>query len=248
MKKYFICYSNAVFKKHCEILVRDCIDSKWFDSCVSLGPDNLDNDFKTKFKNILQEGKGGGLYIWKPYIIKKKLQEIKDGEYLIYLDAGCTLNTRAKKRFDEYIDMLDNSNLGIVSFQTDYNEYKYTKKEIFDHFKLDETSEHYNSGQILGGIMVIKKNEHSVKLINEWYETLHNNSSLFTDNTRQRNPGYISNRHDQSVFSIIRKLHGTILLREETFFTGLNGVYGGFGQPESLKYPFWATRIKNTSR
>ena len=63
-----------------------------------------------------------------------------------------------------------------------------------------------------------------------------------------KNPGYIANRHDQSVFSIIRKIHGSILVREETFFEGTNGVYGGFGQTESLKYPFWATRIKNTSR
>ena len=144
--------------------------------------------------------------------------------------------------------MLDNSNLGIISFQTNYEEYKYTKKEIFEHFKINETNEHYNSGQIVGGIMIIKKNEHSVKLINEWYETLNNNSSLFIDHTKEKHRGYIANRHDQSIFSIIRKLHGAILLGEETFFNGSNGVYGGFGQSESLKYPFWATRIKNTSR
>jgi hypothetical protein len=248
MKKHFICYSNAVFQKHRDVLVKQCINSNWFDNSEGFGPDDLDNDFKTKFENILKEKKGGGYWIWKPYIIKKKLEQINDGEYLICLDAGCTLNTNAKNRFDEYIDMLDNSNLGIISFSTGYKEYTYTKKEIFDHFKLDETSEHYNSGQIMSGIIVIKKNEHSVKLINEWYETVHNNASLFTDNTGIKNPGYIANRHDQSILSVISKIHGSILVGEETFFEGTNGVYGGFGQPESLKYPFWATRIKNTSR
>tara|TARA_B110000305_G_C19419407_1_gene629977 strand:- start:246 stop:992 length:747 start_codon:yes stop_codon:yes gene_type:complete len=248
MKKHFISYANNIFQKHLDVLVKSCKNSNWFDTCEGFGPNDLDEDFKTKFADILKQSKGGGYWIWKSYIINKKLEQIKDGEYLIYLDAGCSLNTRAKKRFDEYIDMLDNSNLGIISFQTGYKEHIYTKNEIFDHFKLDETSEHYNSGQIIATCIIIKKNEHSVKLINEWYETTHKNSSLFLDNTGIKNPGYIANRHDQSVFSIIRKIHGSILLGEETFFSGLNRVYGGFGQTESLKYPFWATRIKNTSR
>tara|TARA_E500000331_G_scaffold149039_1_gene145054 strand:- start:12589 stop:13332 length:744 start_codon:yes stop_codon:yes gene_type:complete len=247
MKKFFISYANNVFKKHLDVLVKSCQNSKWFDRCEGFGPDDLDDDFKTKFARILKEAKGGGYWIWKPYIIKKKLEQINDGEYLIYLDAGCTLNTNAKKRFDEYIDMLYNSNLGIVSFQLEYPEHAYTKKEIFDHFKLDETSEHYNSGQIMSGIIVIKKNEHSVKLINEWYETVDNNASLFTDNTGIKNPGYIANRHDQSILSVISKIHGSILLGEETYF-GWENNCGGFGQPESLKYPFWATRIKNATR
>ena len=68
------------------------------------------------------------------------------------------------------------------------------------------------------------------------------------DHTKEKHPGYIATRHDQSILSIICKLHGSILLKQETFFNGLNGVYGGFGQKESLNYPFWATRIKNTSR
>jgi hypothetical protein len=245
MKKHFISYANSVYKKHLDILVKSATNSEWFDNCEGFSPNDLDEDFKTKFAIILKEAKGGGYWIWKPCIIKKKLDSIKDGEYLIYLDAGCTLNTKAKKRFDEYIDMLDNSNLGIVSFQTAHKEHKYTKKEIFDHFKLDETSEHYNSGQIMGGIMVIKKNEHSVKLINEWYETADKNSSLFLDNTGIKNPGYSSNRHDQSVFSIIRKIHGSIVLGEETFFLSSTNNWGGFSEEESLKYPFWATRIKN---
>ena len=67
------------------------------------------------------------------------------------------------------------------------------------------------------------------------------------NNKKRRTIIYLGNIF-QSIFSIISKLHGTILLGEETFFNGSSGVYGGFGQKESLQYPFWATRIKNTSR
>ena len=65
-----------------------------------------------------------------------------------------------------------------------------------------------------------------------------NNKLLFTDyyNNNQYT-FFIDNRHEQSVFSIIRKIHGSILLKDETWF-GNNS----FGNQESLKYPFWATR------
>lgn len=46
------------------------------------------------------------------------------------------------------------------------------------------------------------------------------------------------NRHEQSVFSVIRKMNNPILIDDTTWFNP-------FGIPESLNYPFWATRKKN---
>ena len=43
------------------------------------------------------------------------------------------------------------------------------------------------------------------------------------------------NRHDQSILSVSRKIHGSLVLPEETWFES-------FGCENSLKYPFWATR------
>lgn len=243
-KIHFISYGNHVFNNSKKRLYKEANDSGWFHTINMYGPEFLSDSFKNDFGDILEKKKGGGYWIWKPYIIKKKLDEIEDNDILIYLDSGCTLNTKAKKRFDEYIEMLDNSNLGIICFQTAHPEHTYTKKEILDHFNIDEKNEHYNSRQNIATVVMIKKNKNSIKIINEWYETLNNNPSLFTDHTKVKHPGYIANRHDQSILSIISKLHGNILLGQETFFIGLNGVYGGFGQKESLKYPFWATRKK----
>ena len=51
---------------------------------------------------------------------KKKLEEINDGEIVIYLDAGCTLNKYATNKFNEYIELLNNYN--IVCFNSGYPE------------------------------------------------------------------------------------------------------------------------------
>tara|TARA_Y100000385_G_scaffold256105_1_gene282238 strand:+ start:26 stop:250 length:225 start_codon:yes stop_codon:yes gene_type:complete len=73
-------------------------------------------------------------------------------------------------------------------------------------------------------------------------KTLHANPLLFTDcyNKNQKYP-FKDHRHDQSIFSVIRKMSNTILLKDETWFGGRTG---GFGTGKSKKYPFWATRQK----
>jgi hypothetical protein len=85
-------------------------------------------------------------------------------------------------------------------------------------------------------IQIIKKNPNSIKLINLWNQVLYDNPLLFTDYyNKNQNLYFRDNRHDQSVFSVIRKMHNPILLNDETWFVQ-------FGSTESLKYPFWATR------
>lgn len=235
---HLITYGDKKYEKSKQRLYNEAKNTNWFNSITLYGPENLDNDFKNKFNDILNMPRGAGYWIWKSYIIKKKLNEINDNDILIYLDAGCSINKKGKKRLDEYVDMLNKNGEGIISFQTAHLEKKYTTKEIFSYFDIDINSNIANSGQILGGIRIMKKNDNLIKLINLEEKTLYDNKLLFTDyyNNNQYT-FFIDNRHEQSIFSIIRKIHGSILLKDETWF-GINS----FGNQESLKYPFWATR------
>ena len=57
------------------------------------GPEDLSEDFIEKYKDIFKHSRGGGYWIWRPYILRSAINDINDGEYLVYLDAGCTINT-----------------------------------------------------------------------------------------------------------------------------------------------------------
>jgi hypothetical protein len=37
--------------------------------------EEIDNDFKTKYNNILSLNRGGGYWLWKPYIINETLKK-----------------------------------------------------------------------------------------------------------------------------------------------------------------------------
>lgn len=238
---HLITYGNEKYQKAKERLYKEAENTGWFDTITLYGPEDLDDQFKTEFKNILSMRKGAGYWIWKSYIIKRKLKDINDNDILIYLDAGCSINKKGRDRFYQYIEMLNKSDEAIISFQMPLLEKTWTTKDIFSYFNINLDSEVANSGQIIGGIRIMKKCNKLIKLIELESKVYHENPLLVTDHYNGKQEGYfIDNRHEQSIFSIIRKIHGSILLEDETWFNGSNQ----FGRGKSLKYPFWATRKK----
>ena len=238
---HLITYGDRHYDNAKQKLLSEANSTGWFDTVIGYGPDDLDTDFKNNFQNVLEQNKGGGYWIWKPYIIKKHLDKINDNDILIYLDAGCSINIQGKDRFNEYIEILNQSNEGWISFQLPFPEKEWTIKEVFHHFKIDEDGEIANTRQLVSGIQIFKKNSNSIKVVDMWNETLYNNRWLFTDNYNKTQSSYFKdNRHDQSIISIIKKIHNPnpILLTDETYFDS-------FGNEESLKYPFWATRRRS---
>ena len=236
-KIHFITYGNNKYEESINRLIGEARNTGWFTTSTPYRPSDLSEEFRNKYNDILTRQRGAGYWIWKFDIIKEHLAKIDNDDFLIYLDAGCSINPNGKKRFDEYIDMLNNSNESIISFQMEHLEKTWTTRQIFQHFNLDLNSDYSNSGQIIATIVIMKKNEKLMKIIDECFNALTTNPLLFTDEYNHQNQEsyFRDNRHDQSIFSIIRKIHGSIVLGDETFFQP-------FGNDVSLQYPFWATR------
>jgi hypothetical protein len=235
---HLITYADKAYENAKKRIINEATNTNWFNTIKGYSPNDLTNEFKDTYNNILCNKRGAGYWIWKYDIINQRLNEIHNNDILIYIDAGCTINKKGEKRFYEYIDMLNDNN-PIISFQMPHLEYQYTTKEIFEYFNVLNNDNITNTGQILNGILIMRKNDELLKLINLWGKTLIDNPLLFTDYyNNNQNIGFKDNRHEQSVFSVIRKLHSPILLSDETYFIP-------FGNKDSLDYPFWATRKRN---
>ena len=157
---HLISYGDDMYKLAKIRLYNEAKNCGWFDTIKIYGPEDLDNSFIEKYKTILNQKRGGGYWIWKTEIIEKRLNEINDNDILIYLDAGCSINIHGKKRFDEYIKMIGESNKGIISFQSHHIEKKYTINEIFKYFNVEKNNEIINTGQIQSTVRIMKKNTH----------------------------------------------------------------------------------------
>ena len=231
---------------HCvERLCNEAINLCCFDKITGMNEINLQKDtiFWNQHGNFINDHKKGfGYWIWKSYIIMKYLQEeMKEDDILLYMDAGCSFNKNGKLRFLEYIHLLETSQeYGIISFQMNHlSEINYTKKELFTY--LQTSTKDILSGQCMATVIMIKKNKHSLFIINEWYR-ISSIYNLLIDNDNNNNNNNNNNndeihRHDQSILSLLVKKYGSIKIADETYFHP-------FWEKNGSLYPFWATRIR----
>lgn len=236
-KIHLISYGDCQYKHQRALFKHLAEDSQFFDSVKVFTPINLDKRFKIRFENILSIQKGAGFWIWKPYLLKKTIELLANDDILFYCDAGCLINKLGKERFYYYVEILKNSKTGCLAFELPYKEVEYTKQEVFNYFRCDDKIR--ISGQLVGGILLFRKCSHSVFLINSFYATLCDSPLLFTDNrdSNIQDKRFIDHRHDQSIFSIIRKQFGTDLLADETYYHNF--------LKDGIKYPIWAVRIND---
>tara|TARA_B100000989_G_scaffold272002_1_gene229134 strand:+ start:30874 stop:31674 length:801 start_codon:yes stop_codon:yes gene_type:complete len=243
MKKFFLTYGDKKFnisKKHLLNLAKK---SSLFDYTISLGPENLNPKFVEKFQPIFKVEKGGGYWIWKHHIIENQLNEMSKNDILIYCDAGASLNLQdsALKRFHEYIEILTSSQFGNLRMECEkqYLEQSYTFSEIFNYFEIDPFSDIGESTQLQAGHMFFKKNEHTKEFINIYKDLLDHDMYLITDKYSKNNQvkNFVSNRHDQSIFSMISKVYGSEIIENETEFSNR--------KHEQYDYPFLSVRRYN---
>lgn len=205
-----------------------------FDDIVGLTELYLKNDteFYNKHGTFIEENsRGYGYWLWKSYIVKKQLEKMNENDILVYADAGCLINIHGKKRLYEYFDLVNNNEYGILSFQMQHLERKWTKMDIFKHF---DAYEYIESKQLHATTFVIRKCEHSVNMVNKWYETCTNYDLLNDSPSNSKNhPDFSENRHDQSIWSIIRKKYGSCIIDDEITFIHSSG---------GRNYPIWGAR------
>ena len=80
-----------------------------------------------------------------------------------------------------------------------------------------------------------------MEYMEEYTNIVLKHSDLCTDdyNRQQTFSGFVENRHEQSITSLLRKKMGSVVI------DGDESWMPPFGTGESIKYPFWATRNKN---
>ena len=241
---HFITYGDEKYTASKARIEKEAKETKWFDSITIYSPENIDSTFRNKFSDILNLKRGGGYWLWKNYFIRQKMKDIKNGDILIYMDAGCTINKYGKKRFNEYIEMLNANDLGMISFQMHHIEKKYTTRQVFEYFNIDINGKIPNTGQIMATVRIMKKTQNCINILNKKFSVCQDDPLLITDSYNKRNQYkcFIDHRHDQSISSVVQKLSNTIVLKDESYFLKKDEKKIKFGSEVTLKYPFWATR------
>lgn len=241
-KNIFLTFGNKKYYNSLNRIKNEAESFNIFDKILIYNDLNLKNDFPDFWKKhenfIINNPRGYGYWIWKPYLVLKTLETMNENDILVYADAGCSLNNNGINRLNEYFEIVKNSNYGILSFELlGLKEKTYTKMDIFHELEM-ETHEYLNSNQIMATIFILKKCDHTIKIINEWYKFVCIYNLVDDSQSSIKNDeNFIDNRHDQSIFSLIRKKYGTEIISDETYYTNWD-----FNIIKN--YPILSTRIR----
>jgi len=206
-----ITYGDDKFKKARKYNLRTALKVGKVDKVIEYSPNDIDEEFKRKNRKILNQKRGGGYWLWKSYFVLKTLNQMEDNDYLIYTDAG----TSYVNDVSFLIKTMLKNNIDIMAFSLGkYIEKNYTKKDVFLKLKADYDSI-INTPQILGGYVLIKKNAKTIKFVEEWLK-FSQDEQLITDipSIHKNYEGFIENRHDQSIYSVLIKKYNIPVFRD----------------------------------
>lgn len=210
---YAINYADTKFETNRRYNTKSAYKYGKVDKVIEYSPNSIDNVFFEENKKIFSYKRGNGLWLWKPYVILKTLNIIEDGDFLIYSDAGSYFVNNIR-----YLtDTMNKDGVDIMVFELPLLERQFTKKETFIYMDYMD----FDQNQILSGYIVIRKNEKTISLIEEWLRYMKIEKivagSHFSEKVDEF-PDFIAHREDQSVFSIVCKKYNITSYRDPSQF------------------------------
>jgi hypothetical protein len=174
-----------------------------FDRCLSFGPVDLDRGFVDRNRSILEAHRGGGFWLWKPYLVARTLAELDAGDLLFYSDAAAHFVDPV----GPMVDVMDREGLDLLVLGEGFEERQYTKRDAFVLMDCD-TDRFARSPQRFASHFMVRACGWSEEFFRD---VLHfaQDERILTDVPNQVSgenyPGFVAHRHDQSIFSLLTK-------------------------------------------
>ncbi len=194
------------------------------DRVIEYGPDDIDETFRRRNREILDTPRGGGYYLWKPYFYRKAYDELGEGDYLVYIDSGAVYINKIQY----LIDCMEQEEtpLMIFSLERERIEKGNTKRDAFVLTGCDE-ARYTDTPQSIGGYFVCKKAPEVKAYLDE---VLHYAQDIRIISDKPNVMGlpdyaeFADHRHDQSVISLMSKKYGFKRFRDPSQF-GMTNRY-----------------------
>lgn len=208
MKTRFITFgSHGVYVDAAARLIQQADNINVFTEIKLITSENLTSEpeFWNSHKEfVTANARGFGYWIWKPFIIKKSMDELENGDILLYLDAGSEINCKESGQMRMLFECVKTDKI-IGSLTRIENDGEWNKMDLIE--SLDMNTDYYlNSRQRQGGVNMFLICPETRKLVNEWYE-IACNYHLIDDSPSiiPNKKGFVEHRHDQSIFSLLTK-------------------------------------------
>lgn len=182
--------------------------------------------------------RGFGYWAWKPYIVQSLLGRIPEDDLVVYLDG----RTFVPKTPVGWINTsLADTGVDFVAFQMDHVEREWTTGDLLGHFGCTTADGIALSGQFAGGLFAVRNNPPGRSVIDAWVQVTVGHADLCRDEPSHlpNYEGFVENRHDQSVLSLLLKTSENVgldlvTLSPEVVYSGQSLRPHGKGHPKRM--------------
>lgn len=205
-----------------------------FDKVIEYSPDSIDENFKNENSQwFIESHRVIGRYgLWRPHIVIDALSKMELGDYLCYSDAG----TYFVKSVDYLINTMESHGDDMMVFGLPFVEKQWTKRDIFIYLNAD-TESIVCSPQILSTIFIVKKSLKTIDFFEKFKQLTFELPNLFTDEENRLGKAnyeeFLENRHNQSILSVLAKLHALNVYRDPSEY-GLKPNLYRYSMPDAI--------------
>jgi hypothetical protein len=191
-RNYFLLYDDETGRYNLQPLINSIKKYTNF-TIIIFKKSSIDKSFLEKHHDIFSQSRGGGYWLWKPYIIGKTLKTLDPGSILFYIDSSYT--------FSAPFDLGHVEKNDIQIWKNKPNEPVYKMKE---YCKMDVIDPNTSDMEMCwAGAIVLKNTLYSTNLIEEWLQLCNIQTITDTPSILPNSPEFIEHRHDQSLLSVV---------------------------------------------
>lgn len=237
---HLVSFADGAFLRRADGFRAEADDSGFFETVSIYDLDSLDASFRARHEDFMRRApKGFGYWIWKPQCVLQLLETLDDGALVVYLDVGFEINPAGRGRFNEYLQLVLESDHGMLSFSNTHTEYRWTKMDLAWRLGLSSGSKHLLTTQLAAGFFILQNTQRNRDLVITWRDLAVEANYHYSNDAPSKIPNhaeFVGHRHDASIFSLLRKLHGTEVTHYEvqTYDTHFLGTRD--------RLPLWASR------
>lgn len=210
-KKILIAYANEPMKYSLTYMRLQGLFCRVFDKIVLYSEKNLPTEITCN--PLFSYKRGGGYWVWKPYIIWKTLQDNDENDVICYIDCGCKIKKGDEwEKYFSYMNKYDTLCFQYsefipkweATFNCGQSNIKFwSKRQTLDFFSESfKSNDFYNFGKISGGFIFAKGQ--SNQLIKDWLDiTLQHYELILDPKDDEEQYSFFSglHRHDQSILT-----------------------------------------------
>ena len=212
-RKIFVTYGDAIYKQSLKRICNEAEQCGEFDEVIAYTEADLPDFIKEN--PLFTYRRGGGYWLWKPYVCLKTLERCDDGDVVIYSDCGNKIFKH--KQWHMYWEWM--RKYDAVFFYNGGSMGRWSRKALIDAYT-PRVPMLRNMYQIISNFFIFQKG--AQHLIEEWLEQMLTHAEYVIDANDAMRPAelpeFIESRHDQAVLSAVAYHHaidGNILVTRQ---------------------------------